>query len=82
MDPFYTSAARHFDDLFKRYGTPVMVLNLVKEREPQPRESKLLREYTQCVDYLNQFLPPGKKIEYRKWDMAYHYKQCGSRCLK
>ncbi|RPD60768.1 hypothetical protein L227DRAFT_501341 [Lentinus tigrinus ALCF2SS1-6] len=75
MDPFYTSAARHFDDLFKRYGTPVMILNLIKKREPQPRESKLLEEYTQCVRYLNQFLPPEKRMVYRAWDMARAYKE-------
>ncbi|KAI0759129.1 SacI homology domain-containing protein [Fomes fomentarius] len=75
MDPFYTSAARHFDDLFKRYGTRVMILNLIKKREPQPRESKLLEEYTQCVLYLNQFLPPDKRMVYRAWDMARAYKE-------
>ncbi|TBU59894.1 SacI homology domain-containing protein [Dichomitus squalens] len=75
MDPFYTSAARHFDDLFKRYGTPVMILNLIKKKEPQPRESKLLEEYTQCVRYLNQFLPLEKRMVYRPWDMARAYKE-------
>jgi hypothetical protein len=32
VDPFYPAAALHFDDLFKRYGAPVFVLNLVKVR--------------------------------------------------
>lgn len=75
MDPFYTSAARHFDDLFKRYGTPITILNLIKSREPQPRESKLLEEYTQCVLYLNQFLAPEKRMVHRPWDMARAYKE-------
>jgi hypothetical protein len=30
VDPFYVAAALHFDDLFKRYGAPIYVLNLVK----------------------------------------------------
>ena len=30
VDPFYSSAALHFDDLFERYGAPIYVLNLVK----------------------------------------------------
>lgn len=30
MDPFYASAALHFDNMFERYGAPVCVLNLVK----------------------------------------------------
>ncbi|KAI0063033.1 hypothetical protein BV25DRAFT_1803057 [Artomyces pyxidatus] len=75
IDPFFTAASRHFDDLFARYGAPVMILNLIKKREPQPRESKLLYEYTHCVDYLNQFLPPEKKMVYRAWDMSRAYKE-------
>ncbi|EMD35062.1 hypothetical protein CERSUDRAFT_54339 [Gelatoporia subvermispora B] len=75
MDPFYTAASRHFDDLFSRYGAPILILNLIKKREPQPRESKLGEEYTQCVRYLNQFLPPEKRMVYRAWDMSRAYKE-------
>ncbi|KAG9014934.1 phosphatidylinositol-3,5-bisphosphate 5-phosphatase [Tulasnella sp. 427] len=75
VDPFFAAASRHFDNLFARYGAPLYVLNLIKSHEPQPRETKLLHEYTQCVDYLNQFLPEDKKIIYRAWDMSQAYKQ-------
>ncbi|KAF8950040.1 SacI homology domain-containing protein [Flammula alnicola] len=75
VDPFYTAASRHFDDLFQRYGAPITILNLIKRREPVPRESKLLDEYTQCVKYLNQFLPRDKKMVYRAWDMSRAYKE-------
>ncbi|EHK99604.1 putative Polyphosphoinositide phosphatase [Glarea lozoyensis 74030] len=70
VDPFYGAAALHFDDLFKRYGAPVYVLNLVKSRERTPRESKLLKEFTTAIDYLNQFLPDDKKIIHKAWDMS------------
>lgn len=70
MDPFYSAAALHFDDLFKRYGAPIYVLNLVKARERTPRESKLLQEFTNAIDYLNQFLPAEKKIIHKAWDMS------------
>ncbi|KAJ3865788.1 polyphosphoinositide phosphatase [Lentinula novae-zelandiae] len=73
-DPFYTAAARHFDGLLKRYGSPITVLNLIKEQEPVPRESKLRDEYTQCVNYLNQFLPKDKQMNYVPWDMSKAYK--------
>ncbi|WWC65713.1 uncharacterized protein I303_108335 [Kwoniella dejecticola CBS 10117] len=69
-DPFYTPAAKHFDDLLGRYGAPIFILNLIKSRETVPRESKLLAEYGQCVEYLNQFLPEGKKMQYIAWDMS------------
>ncbi|TFK69821.1 hypothetical protein BDN72DRAFT_944042 [Pluteus cervinus] len=75
VDPFFTAAAHHFDDLFMRYGAPITILNLVKRREPVPRESKLLDEYTQCVRYLNQFLPRDKRMVYRAWDMSRAYKE-------
>jgi phosphatidylinositol 3,5-bisphosphate 5-phosphatase len=70
VDPFFSATALHFDDLFHRYGTPVYVLNLIKQKERIPRETKLLGEYKSAVDYLNQFLPPQKKIIYRAWDMS------------
>ncbi|KAI0023110.1 SacI homology domain-containing protein [Xylariomycetidae sp. FL0641] len=70
IDPFYTAAALHFDNLFERYGSPIYVLNLVKARERTPRESKLLDEYTHALDYLNQFLPQEHKIIHKAWDMG------------
>lgn len=70
IDPFYSAAALHFDNLFERYGAPVYVLNLIKSKERQPRESKLLDEYTHAIEYLNQFLPAKKKIIHRAWDMS------------
>ena len=70
VDPFFSAAALHFDNLFERYGAPVYVLNLVKARERTPRESILLKEYTTAVTYLNQSLPDGKKILYKAWDMS------------
>ena len=31
---------------------------------------KLLSEYGQCVEYLNQFLPEDKNMQYIAWDMS------------
>ncbi|KAI4202600.1 MAG: hypothetical protein LQ346_001960 [Caloplaca aetnensis] len=70
VDPFFSAAALHFDNLFERYGAPIYVLNLVKSRERTPRESILLKEYTNAITYLNQSLPDGKKILYKAWDMS------------
>ncbi|KAF9433005.1 phosphatidylinositol-3,5-bisphosphate 5-phosphatase [Entomortierella beljakovae] len=70
IDPYFTSAALHFDDMFKRYGAPCIVLNLIKAKEKTPRESLLLKEFSDCIEYLNQFLPEDKKIWHIKWDMS------------
>ncbi|KAL1597833.1 phosphatidylinositol-3,5-bisphosphate 5-phosphatase [Paraconiothyrium brasiliense] len=69
-DPFHSAAALHFDNLFERYGAPVYVLNLIKQRERTPRESKLLHEYKDAIEYLNQSLPHDKRIIYEAFDMA------------
>lgn len=70
IDPFYGAAALHFNNLFARYGAPIYVVNLIKSKERHPRESKLLEEYTNAIDYLNQFLPADKKIIHKAWDMS------------
>lgn len=70
VDPFYSAAALHFDNLFERYGSPIYVLNLVKAKERTPRESKLLEEYRKAITYLNQFLPEKNKIIQKHWDMS------------
>ncbi|KKA28256.1 hypothetical protein TD95_005236 [Thielaviopsis punctulata] len=69
-DPFYAAAALHFNDLFRRYGNPIYVLNLVKARERIPRESMLLDLYLDATDYLNQHLPENAKIIHKAWDMS------------
>lgn len=70
VDPFYSAAALHFDNLFERYGSPIYALNLVKAKERTPRESKLLDEYRKAITYLNQFLPEKNKIIEKHWDMS------------
>ncbi|GAB7362701.1 hypothetical protein MBLNU230_g3008t1 [Neophaeotheca triangularis] len=70
QDPFYQPAALHFDDLFKRYGCPIYVLNLIKARERTPRESKLLHAFKDAIDYLNLSLPEMNQIRYRAFDMS------------
>lgn len=74
-DPFYQSSALHFNDLFHRYGLPIIVLNLIKQKEKQPRELKLNHYFMACIKYLDQFLPEGKKIQYFSFDMSRHSKK-------
>lgn len=64
------SSGNHFNNLFERYGTPIIILNLVKKREKKKQESLLSEEYMTSVRYLNQFLPPEHHIQYTSFDMA------------
>ncbi|KAI8359085.1 SacI homology domain-containing protein [Choanephora cucurbitarum] len=70
VDPFFSAAALHFENLFQRYGTPCIVLNLIKQKEKTKRESILGREFAEAISYLNQFLPEDKQIKYIAWDMS------------
>lgn len=70
VDPYYTAAAKHFDSLFKRYESPIIVLNLIKAKEKIEKESILLEQFTEAISYLNQSLPNEKKIQHIAWDMA------------
>ncbi|CCF56292.1 hypothetical protein KAFR_0A08580 [Kazachstania africana CBS 2517] len=75
-DPYFAPAALHFDKLFQRYGGGnIQVLNLIKTKEKKPRETKLLKEFEQCIAYLNKFLPVNMQIEYISWDMSKASKQ-------
>ncbi|GJN91628.1 hypothetical protein Rhopal_004651-T1 [Rhodotorula paludigena] len=67
-DPYYAAAAKHFNGLLRAYGGSVVVLNLIKHGDK--RESTLLPEFKECVDYLNQFLPEERKIDYITFDMS------------
>ncbi|PSN50035.1 hypothetical protein C0J52_03285 [Blattella germanica] len=69
-DPFYDTAGEHFNQLLKRYGSPVYVLNLVKKKERKKHESILSEEFSLGIKYLNQFLPPEHQIQYISFDMA------------
>lgn len=43
---------------------------ILQARERTPRESILLKEYANAIQYLNQSLPASKKILYKAWDMS------------
>ena len=54
----------HFAELFRRYGAPVLVLNLVKKNEKKPRESLIGSTFADLVKYLNKALPFRNRIQY------------------
>lgn len=74
-DPFYQSSAIHFNDLLSRYGIPIIILNLIKTKEKQPRELKLNQHFQDCIKYLNQFLPFDERLRYHSFDMSKHSKK-------
>lgn len=56
--------------MYKRYGSPTVIINLVKKREKKVHESQLSDHLVSAVKYLNKFLPPSNHIQYTHFDMA------------
>uniref|UniRef100_A0A8C6T3R1 FIG4 phosphoinositide 5-phosphatase n=1 Tax=Neogobius melanostomus TaxID=47308 RepID=A0A8C6T3R1_9GOBI len=73
-DPYAHVAGLHFDQMLQRFGSPIIILNLVKKREKRKHEKILSEELYPAVINLNQFLPPEHGIEYIAWDMARYTK--------
>lgn len=67
-DPTYQATKLHFEDLCKRYGNPIIVLNLIKTVEKRPREMMLRREFASAVGYLNQILSEENRLKFIHWD--------------
>ena len=70
VDPFSVAAGKHFNNLMSRYGSPIIVLNLVKMKEKRPHETLLTNEITTTINYLNQFISPAFHLQYIGMDMA------------
>lgn len=72
VDPTYTATQRHFEDLFKRYGSPVVVLDLVKQSEKREREVRVGNEYRHAIDYINMSIDSeAHKIQYCALDYSH-----------
>uniref|UniRef100_H3HC09 SAC domain-containing protein n=1 Tax=Phytophthora ramorum TaxID=164328 RepID=H3HC09_PHYRM len=70
VDPTYSATQKHFADLFSRYGSPVVALNLVKQSEKKEREVIVGNEYMNAVEYLNSFMPPKHRVRYVALDYS------------
>ncbi|KAI9922515.1 hypothetical protein PsorP6_000421 [Peronosclerospora sorghi] len=70
VDPTYSATQKHFADLFSRYGSPIVALNLVKQSEKKEREVIVGNEYMNAVEYLNSFMPPKHRVRYVALDYS------------
>lgn len=53
VDPTYQATQAHFEDLLKRYGPPIIVVDLVKQSEKREREVIVGNEFRNAIDYIN-----------------------------
>ena len=82
VDPTYAATRKHFADLFERYGSPLIVLNLVKQSEKREREVIVGDEFRKAVLYINNFMPPDHRIRYVALDYSRMSKQKGQNVLQ
>ncbi|OAY66692.1 Phosphoinositide phosphatase SAC2 [Ananas comosus] len=71
-DPNYEATRLHFDNLAKRYGNPIIILNLIKTREKKPRESLLCAEFASAIHLINKDLSSDARLRFLHWDLNKH----------
>ncbi|KAJ0794444.1 putative SAC domain, polyphosphoinositide phosphatase Fig4 [Helianthus annuus] len=68
-DHTYEATRLHFQNLYKRYGNPIIILNLVKTKEKKPRESLLRVEFAKAIESINKDLPRERRLKFLHWDI-------------
>nr|XP_010917403.1 phosphoinositide phosphatase SAC3 isoform X1 [Elaeis guineensis] len=71
-DKNYEATRLHFENLVKRYGNPIIILNLIKACEKKPRESILRAEFANAIDVINQDLSEENCLRFLHWDLHKH----------
>ncbi|KAJ4708709.1 Phosphoinositide phosphatase family protein [Melia azedarach] len=71
-DQNYEATRLHFENLAKRYGNPIIILNLIKTQEKKPRESILRQEFANAIDFINKDLPDENRLRFLHWDLHKH----------
>ncbi|CAL9041648.1 phosphoinositide phosphatase SAC2 [Musa acuminata AAA Group] len=71
-DTDYEATRLHFENLVKRYGNPIIILNLIKSEEKKPRESILRSEFANAIEFINKDLPNENRLKFLHWDLHKH----------
>ncbi|KAB2079124.1 hypothetical protein ES319_A06G209900v1 [Gossypium barbadense] len=71
-DPNYDATRLHFENLVRRYGNPIIILNLIKRCEKKPRETILRAEFANSIRFLNNSLTEEDRLRFLHWDLSRH----------
>ncbi|KAL0410370.1 UNVERIFIED_CONTAM: Phosphoinositide phosphatase SAC4 [Sesamum latifolium] len=71
-DQTYEATRLHFENLVKRYGNPIIILNLIKTNEKKPRESILRAEFANAIEVINKDLSEENRLKFLHWDLHKH----------
>ncbi|XP_057415757.1 phosphoinositide phosphatase SAC3-like isoform X2 [Lotus japonicus] len=81
-DENYQATRLHFENLVKRYGNPIIILNLIKTHEKKPRESILRTEFANAIDFINKDLPEENRLRFLHWDLHKHFQSKATNVLQ
>ncbi|BAT80007.1 Phosphoinositide phosphatase [Vigna angularis] len=70
-DQNYQATKLHFENLIKRYGNPIIILNLIKSHERKPRESILRSEFGNAINFINKDLSEENRLRFLHWDLKH-----------
>lgn len=56
--------------MFRRYGSPIIALDLVKQHEKRARESMVGSSFRQAVEVVNESIPQEHKVRYIALDYS------------
>nr|GMC75945.1 phosphoinositide phosphatase SAC2-like isoform X1 [Ipomoea batatas] len=77
-DPRYEATKLHFENLINRYGSPIIILNLIKTLEKKPRESILRTEFANAIDSINKKFSEENHLKFLHWDLNKFTKKLAS----
>ncbi|KAI4355385.1 hypothetical protein L6164_004165 [Bauhinia variegata] len=80
-DQNFEATRLHFENLVKRYGNPIIILNLIKTREKKPRETILRAEFANAVRSINKNLIGENRLRFLHWDLHRHSRCKGGNVL-
>ncbi|KAI4329045.1 hypothetical protein L6164_021351 [Bauhinia variegata] len=80
-DQNFEATRLHFENLVKRYGNPIIILNLIKTREKKPRETILRAEFANAVRSINKNLTGENGLRFLHWDLNRHSRRKATNVL-
>lgn len=80
-DQSYQATKLHFENLVKRYGNPIIILNLIKTHEKKPREAILRQEFANAIDFINKDLSEENRLRFLHWDLHKHFQSKATNVL-
>ncbi|XP_030523762.1 phosphoinositide phosphatase SAC2-like isoform X2 [Rhodamnia argentea] len=81
-DPNYEATKLHFENLVKRYGNPIIILNLIKTHEKKPRETILRAEFANAIRCINKTLSEENHLRFLHWDLHKHFRSKATNVLE